>query len=290
MQTRNSGNAQGIDVSRWQGPINWQAVKHAGIQFVMMKATEGTHRVDPNLHQNYRGAKDAGIPLGFYHFAHVSNDPVKEAEHYLLTVSGLEAELWHVLDMEHGSLDGSPYTKSQVSEWSRLWLNKVQECTGKMPMIYTGASFAGTYFEADLCTYPLWVAHYGTNTPMSNPVWDRWTVFQYSETGRVDGISGHVDLNELDGNLDQHLYRTKGEDRRVKFTDEWQWGGLTSALHGLYEKSVSGELEHPLVTDYKWAAQAYNREMKLDDLAWLAVVLLAKDKGVDLRQEQDGPM
>ena len=76
----------------------------------------------------------------------------------------------------------------------------------------------------------------------------------------------------------------------MKFTEEWQWGVLTSALQGLYEKSVSGELEHPLVTDYKWAAQAYNREITLDDLAWLAVVLIAKDKGVNLRQEQDGTM
>jgi GH25 family lysozyme M1 (1,4-beta-N-acetylmuramidase) len=290
MQTRNSGNAQGIDVSRWQGHVDWQAVKQAGIQFVTIKATEGTQRVDPNLHQNYRGAKSAGIPLGFYHFAHVSNDPIQEAEHYLHTISSLEAELWHVLDMEHGSLDGSSYTKSQVSEWSRLWLNKVQACTGKPPMIYTGASFARTFFEADLGSYPLWVAHYGTNTPMSNPVWSRWTMFQYSETGRVDGISGHVDLNELDGSLEQHLFRIKGEDRRVKFTDEWQWGVLTSALHGLYEKSVTCELERPLVTDYKWAAQAYYREMTLDDLAWLAIVLIAKDKGVDLRQERDGSM
>lgn len=282
MQTRNSTNAQGIDVSRWQGEIDWLAVKRAGVAFAILKATEGVSLVDKCLRRNYEGAKQAGIPLGFYHFAHIKHDPTSEAEHFLNATSGLEADLWHVLDMEHGSLDGIAATPSQVSAWSRSWLRRVQDGTGKLPMIYTGASFARTYFESDLGQYPLWIAHYGTTTPMSNPVWDRWTIFQYSETGRVDGISGSVDLNELDGSIDQYVCDAQGSVGQVKFTDEWQWELLAKALHGLYEKSVNGEFARPLITDYKWASQAYGREMKSDDLAWLALVLLAKDKGVDL--------
>jgi GH25 family lysozyme M1 (1,4-beta-N-acetylmuramidase) len=284
MQTRNKeANCKGIDVSKWQGEVDWIALKNSGVKFAIIKATEGTRTVDIKLNQNYQGAKDNSIPLGFYHFAHVSNDPVKEAEHYLKSVEGLEVELWHVLDMEHGSLDGVSYTKSQVSDWSRKWLNKVQEVTGKKPMIYTGASFARTYFESDLSNYPLWVAHYGTDTPMSNPVWDRWTIFQYSETGRLDGISGNVDLNEFDGNINEFLLQLKGDGGKVNFSKDWQWTLLGQALHGLYEKSVNGEFEHPLLTDYTWANQAFKRDMKLDDLAWLAIVLLAKDKGIEVK-------
>jgi lysozyme len=246
-----------------------------------MKATEGITLVDANLMRNYEGAKQEGIPLGLYHFAHLSNVPEAEAGHFLHATQSLRADLWHVLDMEHGSLDGMTCTRSQVSEWTKRWLRRVQEATGRLPMIYTGASFAKTYFEADLGAYPLWVAHYGPDTPMSNPVWDRWTIFQYSETGRVNGITGNVDLNELDGKIDAYLAKTKGREERVEFAEEWQWRMLSSALHGLYEKSVTGELERPLVTDYKWAAQAYNRDMKPEDLAWLAIILLAKDKGID---------
>lgn len=282
MQTRNSGNSRGIDVSKWQGQIDWSAVKGDGIAFVIMKATEGVSLVDANLMRNYEGAKHAGIPLGLYHFAHLSHAPEAEAEHFLHATQSLRADLWHVLDMEHGSLDGKTSTKSRVSEWTRRWLRRVQEATGKLPMIYTGASFARTYFEDDLGAYPLWVAHYGTDTPMSNPVWDRWTIFQHSETGRVNGIAGNVDLNESDGKIDAYLPTTKGREERVEFKEEWQWRMLSSALHGLYEKSVTGELERPLVTDYKWATQAYNRDMKPEDLAWLAIILVAKDKGIQI--------
>ncbi|GAA3410333.1 glycoside hydrolase family 25 protein [Paenibacillus hodogayensis] len=281
MQTRNKANSPGIDVSKWQGEIDWQAVRRDVIRFAQIKATEGTSLVDARLVQNAEGARDAGIPIGFYHFAHLSNDPVHEAEHYLAQVKRWVPELWHVLDLEQGSLDGRPFTKAQVSAWARAWLENVQAATGQVPMLYTGASFAKTYMEPDLAVYPLWVAHYGTDKPMGNPVWSEWTLFQYSETGRVDGINGHVDLNEYAGNIEDRLQRGKrGEEKQVNFSDDWQWETLTKALHGLYEKSVTGELDHPLVTDYKWATQANNKEMKLDDLAWLAIVLIAKDKGI----------
>lgn len=299
MQARNKANAQGIDVSHWQGEIDWQAVRGDGIEFVLMKATEGVSLVDRKLMDNVEGARRAGIPLGFYHFAHLSNDPVREADHFIRTTAPLHADLWHVLDVEGGSLDGQAMSRAQVSRWSRSWLERVQEATGLKPMLYTGAAFAATYFETDLSAYPLWIAHYGVDTPRSNTVWSRWTMFQYTDRGTVAGISGAVDRNELDGAVNQYLERKtpvealgakgdsasaepKPEPSPAALTRDWQWVMLASALHGLYERSVTGQLERPLITDYTWAEQAYLRKMSADDLAWLAIVLLARDKGVEV--------
>lgn len=299
MQARNKANAQGIDVSHWQGEIDWQAVREDGIEFVMMKATEGVSLVDRRLIDNVEGARRAGIPLGFYHFAHLSNDPVREAEHFIRTTAPLRADLWHVLDVEGGSLDGQAMSRAQVSRWSRSWLERVQEAAGRRPMLYTGAAFAATYFEMDLSAYPLWIAHYGVDTPRSNAVWPRWTMLQYTDRGNVAGIPGAVDRNELDGAVDRYLARKTPEEVRATkvnsvsaepgtesspaaLTRDWQWVMLANALHGLYERSVTGQLERPLITDYTWAENAYLRKMSADDLAWLAIVLFARDKGIEV--------
>jgi lysozyme len=267
MQKRNCGSF-GIDVSHHNGEIDWEAIQSAGVQFAILKASEGTRTVDSKFSYNVQEANRVGIPVGFYHFAHMTNDPITEAQHYLLTIGEYRPELWHVLDMENQSLDGVTFSKSQVSNWCRGWLQHVEMLTGKVPMIYTGAAFARTYFESDFARYPLWVAHYGTDTPLSNPVWPEWTVFQYSDTGKVDGNgSTYMDLNELNGQIQDYVNIGKKEVDLLNLSID-QWKMLADSIDGWYREGF--------ISDYTWAEKAYKQELTLGELTWLNSIVFSR--------------
>ncbi|MED4586681.1 GH25 family lysozyme [Brevibacillus choshinensis] len=194
MQTRNPNNIKVIDVSHHQGEIDWKKVVADGVKGVFIKATEGIGYTDPLFRKNVQNALGVGLKVGLYHFTHPDNSPTDEAKYFADTVKGLNAELPLVLDMEQTK----NRTASQLTVFASAWLIEVERLTGKRVMIYTGASFARSFLGPALYRWPLWVAHYGVDQPMSNPTWDRWTVFQYTSSGKVNGITGSVDMNEMD--------------------------------------------------------------------------------------------
>lgn len=197
MQKKGSNHIRGIDVSHHQNTIKWPSVAASGIVFAFIKATEGTVFIDSMLKRNGKEAHAAGIKVGYYHFAHVKGDPIAQAEFMLQAISDLPLDLPLVLDMEQTyGLD-----KEAITAFCLEFLNHLKLRTGRTPMLYSGASFARTYFGKELKQFPLWVAHYQVETPMSNDVWDKWTVFQYTSTGTVPGIAGSVDLNVMEPNF-----------------------------------------------------------------------------------------
>ncbi|MCD7033109.1 glycoside hydrolase [Metabacillus sp. GX 13764] len=193
MNSRSESNVQGIDISKWQGNIDFTKVKAAGYQFVFIKATEGTAIKDPNLEKNYSGAKKAGLAIGFYHFSRPGNPPLQEAEWFLQAIADKPSELPHVLDIEVNA----GLSKNQVSSFAKVWLQQIEKSTRKKPMVYTSTSFANSYLSKESASYPLWIAHYGRKTPGENGIWDKWQCFQYSQNGKVPGIDGDVDLDEM---------------------------------------------------------------------------------------------
>ncbi|UVI29510.1 glycoside hydrolase family 25 protein [Paenibacillus spongiae] len=196
MQAKRTSNIKGIDVSRWQGDIDWTKVKADQIRFAWIKATEGTSIVDHRFETNAVEAVDAGLITGFYHYAHPElNTPIAEAAHFAETVNRFEVNLPHVLDIEGEAATLGP---AAVTAWAAEWLEEVRLRTGHPVMIYTGAYFAKTYLGKRLAGYPLWVANYGVNIPMGNSTWSSWSSFQYSDSGKVDGICGNVDLNVME--------------------------------------------------------------------------------------------
>ncbi|MEK4074672.1 glycoside hydrolase family 25 protein [Paenibacillus sp. FSL M7-0656] len=206
MQTRSSGNTQGIDVSRYQGNIDWAKVKASGMTFVFIKATEGQTYTDPNYQKNVIGALAAGLMVGTYHFFRAtSTDGAKaEAVHYANTlnkVGGAKAlQLPPVMDYENnpGNL-----SKPQMNTVAKAFLTELQRLTGVKPIIYTGNSFAGN-FDTSLSSYDLWIARYSnTRVPDDQLAWKRWTFWQYTDSGKVNGISGNVDMNEFEGTAAQ---------------------------------------------------------------------------------------
>lgn len=194
MQSRNGSHIRGIDVSHWQGEIDWQKVKDAGIQFAYVKATEGTSFVDPAFIKNVSGAKDAGIMVGAYHYAHPDNDAEQEVSHFLKHVDVTKLDLPPALDLE----TNKGLNRTQVSQFALRWLNALEQRTGIMPIFYSYTDFIRNYITKDLAKWPLWIAHYNVTTPGENGIWDRWEIFQYSDAGNVTGIKGKVDLNVME--------------------------------------------------------------------------------------------
>ncbi len=198
-----SGYIEGIDVSHWQGTIDWARVKAAGKKFAFIKASEHTSFVDDKYATNRAKAKANGILVGAYHFARPdtsAGDAVNEADHFIDTAGPVSGELLPVLDLEvTGGL-----TDSQLAAWAKAFLDRVYERTGVKGAIYMSPSFWSNYAGNSLnlanAGYKvLWIAHWTTGptptVPASNWGGNGWTFWQYTSSGAVDGIGGRVDLN-----------------------------------------------------------------------------------------------
>ncbi len=200
MQERSVKNSWGIDVSRWQGDINWSLVKKDGISFAFIKATEGVDYVDHKFSKNLKEAKEAGILTGAYHFCTPSDveDAVKEANHFINVIKknrGFNVlDLPPVIDIEKNQ----GLNKKQISETVSAWVDIVKKESGVQPIIYSYLYFIREYLDESLKDIPLWLAHYDRQLP-DIPVWKSWLFLQYTDKGQVSGINGNVDLNEFYG-------------------------------------------------------------------------------------------
>lgn len=195
MQSNTS--VSGIDVSHYQGVVDWQAVKTANIGFAFAKASEGEAIVDAHFDANWQGMKAAGLLRGAYHFFDSTVDPVAQAKNFLNAVGSLAAaDLPPVLDIE---IFRGPYGSSSLANNVLTWLNTVQAALGRTPMIYTGPSFWNQNMNNQFGAYPLWVAEYGVSTPRIPNGWSAWTFWQSTQNGTAAGVSGNVDSNVFSG-------------------------------------------------------------------------------------------
>lgn len=189
----------GIDVSHWQGNINFEEVRQDGIKIVYMKASQGTTFIDPKFEQNYLMAKENGLLVGVYHYmvARSISDAVAEANFFANVISEKEIDCKLAMDFEDfGSLN-----REQINVIALAFLEELERITGKETVVYSNTYTARTIFYGEITNYPLWVAHYGVNNPADNGNWDYWVGFQYTSTGRVNGISGNVDRDRFTENI-----------------------------------------------------------------------------------------
>jgi lysozyme len=211
--------AIGIDVSRFQRTIDWTAVAGAGVRFAFVQASRGSGAdctvkpeqcgADPYFAANRLAAEGVGIRVGAYHRAFASGgtvadaraDALAESGVFLAAVGSLQAgELIPVLDVE------TPFTgmtATTLRTWIRVFVKRVNQQLGRKPMIYTNAtSWAATGNTTEFATakYPLWVADYGSpkpSVPAGNWAGRGYSVWQYTSSGSVAGISGNVDMDRL---------------------------------------------------------------------------------------------
>jgi GH25 family lysozyme M1 (1,4-beta-N-acetylmuramidase) len=208
------GLVNGIDTSKWQhpggAPIDWNAVRGAGVSFVINKATEGSSLVDPWFSIDHAGAGAAGLYRSAYHYARPTL-PVGNAAadaRFFVSVAGILGgthDLPPVLDLEASGGLGP----ADLAAWTATWLNTVQSLTGRRPIIYTGYNFWHTYMAntSQFASSPLWYARYNTDTE-PGPLfggWSAWTIWQWSDSGQIAGIPGGaaVDLDKFGGSYAQ---------------------------------------------------------------------------------------
>ncbi|MBV9110138.1 MAG: glycoside hydrolase [Gemmatimonadetes bacterium] len=189
--TDEAASARGIDVSHYQGRIDWTAVEGDGVGFAFVKATEGTSFVDPAFRRNWDALGETRILRGAYHRFRPGRDAVAQAEHFLAVARIGEGALPPVLDVE--ATDG--VSDARLVRGVRAWLAAVEQRTGVRPVVYTKPGFRRAHLGNALDDYPLWIAEYGVDSP-SHP---RWTFWQHSERGRVAGIAKPVDLDRFNG-------------------------------------------------------------------------------------------
>ncbi len=182
----------GIDVSKWQGAVDFAAVKDAGIELVYLKASEGMRIRDPFFYRNYANATAAGLPVGFYHYLTAKNETQARAEayHFIGTTEGLVNDAKLVMDLE----DIAGLSRAQVNAVAEAFVRAVVEYSGKSPAIYVGADTARLLDER-FADYPLWIAQYDVEEPDMDNVWETWAGWQYTDRGRVAGIQVWVDRN-----------------------------------------------------------------------------------------------
>lgn len=195
-----SNTVSGVDVSYYQGTVDWVAVKGSGRAFAIARVSDGINTLDNQFARNWRGMKAAGLVRGVYQFFRPSQDPLVQADLLVSQVTaagGFEAgDLPPVLDLETTDSQSS----SVVQARARTWLDRIQARTGRRPIVYTGAFMSATIGTA-FAAYPLWVANYGVTCPSMPSAWSQWLMWQSGSTGRVAGITGNVDVDVFNGTL-----------------------------------------------------------------------------------------
>ena len=188
---------EGIDVSEWQGKINFKNVANSGIKVVFIRASEGREYVDPYFRENYEEAKANGLKVGFYHYLTARNieEAKEEAKFFVSNIKGTQPDCKLAMDFESfGKL-----SIGEINEISKAFLETVQNLSGgKECVIYSDASNARDIFSKELAKkYPIWVADYYVNEPGDNDKWSTWVGFQFTNKGRINGIRGNVDRDKF---------------------------------------------------------------------------------------------
>ena len=228
----------GIDVSQWQGDIDWKKIKASGVDFAIIRAGYGRElsQKDPKFEQNYSGCKAAGMPCGvyWYSYARTPEEAEKEAAVCLEIIRARQLEYPVFFDVEESAV--LRLGRAQVSKIVRAFLSKV-EAAGWFVGLYMSAYHLRDYIEDDIKKrYTIWVAHYGVSKPDYSSEYGMW---QKSSTGKVNGISGDVDLDECYTDYPARI-KAKGLNGFTKQSQTKEKKEITLTFEG---KTYSGLLE-----------------------------------------------
>ncbi|MEQ1571330.1 MAG: GH25 family lysozyme, partial [Myxococcota bacterium] len=203
----------GVDVSHWQGTVDWDAAIADGVGFAIVKATEGTYYATDAVSwdNQYWESFDAGLIRGAYHFAIPDDSTGAEQADWFVDMGGGWVADGQTLP---GTLDieWNPYgvdacyglTQSEMIDWIGDFLDQYYVRTGREAMIYTANSWWAECVDSpDFAAWPLWIANWGVVSPTLPVGWTDYTFWQDSATGSVDGISGDVDTDLYNGSPDQ---------------------------------------------------------------------------------------
>lgn len=189
----------GIDVSRYQGKIDWDKVADVDyngikVSFAFIKATEGVTLVDSYFQRNWRETKNSGVIRGAYHYFKPDKSGIWQARFFLQTVKIEPGDLPPVIDIE----ESSGLRKNKLVTNIQDFINEVEKKTKVKPIIYTGYQFYKDFLEGDFDDYPLWIAHY-YQPRLKLKKETHWDFWQHADNARIDGIKHKVDMNVFSG-------------------------------------------------------------------------------------------
>lgn len=192
----------GIDAARFQKSINWKKARRNGVNFAFLKATEGGDLLDSEFKHHWRGAGQAGVARGAYHFYYFCTTPEVQARWFIRNVPKSKGMLPPVLDMEWNPFSPTCAHRrpdaNVVKAEMRRWLKIVEAHYGQRPIIYTTPRFYEENKLSSFTGYEYWLRT-TAKTPREAYPRQGWRFWQYSATGLIDGISGEVDLNTFSG-------------------------------------------------------------------------------------------
>lgn len=190
----------GIDISHYQGNIDWAALKNQAmiekcpVRFVVIKATEGSDRLDERFTDNFLQAREYGFIRGAYHFWSTKSSAAAQAKYFIDNVNLEDGDLPPVLDVEHKPKD---LTDEQFRDSVLKWLDIIELHYKVKPIIYTYYKFKKKYLDDEIFDeYPYWIAHYYVEKVQYEGEWKFW---QHTDCGRLPGIKGYVDFDIYNG-------------------------------------------------------------------------------------------
>ena len=204
---KNEAKAIGIDVSEYQGDIEWGAVETLDneykISFVFIRATVGDDRLDKRFKENWLKAKENQLIRGAYHYYRPNENSLEQAELFIKTVTLQKGDLPPVLDIEQLPKNQSV---ERLKIGLRRWLSKVEEHYKVKPIIYTGERYYDDFLKEEFSDYLFWIANYNF---YREKLEEDWLFWQFTEKATVSGINGNVDVNIFNGDLQQLQFITK---------------------------------------------------------------------------------
>lgn len=199
--SRHRDKVFGIDVSHYQGSINWQVLKANNaefpLHFIFVRATAGSNSADTRFRENWAAAKKHGYLRGAYHYYRPNENSLKQAEHFIKRVKLAKGDLPPVLDIE--KIPDEQSIDSLKSGLKR-WLQKVEGHYHMKPIIYSGESFYTDFLKKEFEGYDLWIANYSF---FEEEIRKEWLFWQFTDKAELPGLSGHVDVNIYNGTIDE---------------------------------------------------------------------------------------
>lgn len=197
---------KGVDVSSYQGEINWNVLSSQNISFAFIKATEGSSFVDPNFAYNFEEAKNTSLAVGAYHFFSYDSEGKTQAENFINTVVPFAGMLPPVIDLEfYGDKEKQPPDRADVEKQLKTMLDLLEAHYGQKPIIYATEKSYELYLSNDYEQYDIWIRNVISRPKLSD---DRtWTFWQYTNRDKLAGYNGeekYIDVNVFNGGLEEY--------------------------------------------------------------------------------------
>lgn len=198
---------RGVDISSYQGDIEWQILSSQNIDFAFIKATEGSSFVDPYFTYNYSEAQKCSISIGAYHFFSYDSKGLSQAKNFIDTVKPFEGMLPPVIDLEfYGDKEENPKSRDEVRSELNDMLFALEEYYGMKPIIYATEKSYNFYLSGEYEEYDIWIRNVISTPNLSD---DReWSFWQFTNREKLDGYKGeekYIDVNVFNGSKEDFL-------------------------------------------------------------------------------------